>query len=233
MPYTRLDPERILATATALRRRVESRFHDRGLAKVAQEIVAISHQTIDEARALTPPLWWLRGLIALIILGGAVLFLSVGSVISLNQLGTSAIQSVESIEAAINTALLAGLGLAALIQLESRIKGARVRKGLHRLRSVIHIIDMHQLTKDPVVFTKGYQPNAESPERALSPDDLARYLDYCSELLAITGKLAALYAQAVNDDGVAQAVNDIETLGSNLSRKIWQKITMIEALAPR
>ena len=138
MPYTRLDPERILATATALRRRVESRFHDRGLARVAQEIVALTHQTIDDARALTPPLWWLRALIALIILGGAVLFLSVGSVISLNQLGTSAIQSVESIEAAINTALLAGLGLAALIQLESRIKGARGRKGLHRLRSVIH-----------------------------------------------------------------------------------------------
>jgi hypothetical protein len=233
MPYTQLDPDRILATAVTLRRRVSSRFPDRGLAQVAQEIVTLSHQTIDESRALTPPLWWLRALITLIILGGAFVFLSVGSVISLNQLGTSAIQSVESIEAAINTALLASLGLAALIQLESRIKRGRVRKGLHRLRAVIHVIDMHQLTKDPVVFTKGYQPNAESPERQLSQDDLARYLDYCSELLAITGKLAALYAQAVNDDGVAQAVNDIETLGSNLSRKIWQKITMIEALTHR
>ncbi|GHC45498.1 hypothetical protein [Neogemmobacter tilapiae] len=233
MPYTQLDPDRILATAVTLRRRVASRFPERGLAKVAQEIVTLSHQTIDESRDLTPPLWWLRALIALIILGGAFLFLSVGSVISLNQLGTSAIQSVESIEAAINTALLASLGLAALIQLESRIKRRRVGRGLHRLRAVIHVIDMHQLTKDPVVFTKGYQATAESPERALSQDDLARYLDYCSELLAIKGKLAALYAQAVNDDGVAQAVNDIETLGSNLSRKIWQKITMIEALTHR
>jgi hypothetical protein len=58
---------------------------------------------------------------------------------------------------------------------------------------------------------------------------MSRYLDYCSELLAITGKLAALYSQAVPDEGVAQAVTDIELLGSSLSRKIWQKIGMIDA----
>ena len=58
---------------------------------------------------------------------------------------------------------------------------------------------------------------------------MSRYLDYCSELLSITGKLAALYAQAVPDEGVAQAVNDIELLGSSLSRKIWQKISVIDA----
>jgi hypothetical protein len=88
------------------------------------------------------------------------------------------------------------------------------------------------LTKDPVALMPGYAPRPESPDRLDSPEDLSRYLDYCSELLAITGKLAALYAQAVSDEGVAQAVNDIETLGSNLSRKVWQKITMIEAMAP-
>jgi hypothetical protein len=43
-------------------------------------------------------------------------------------------------------------------------------------------------------------------------------------------------AQSVNDAIVVDAVpvdavlvNDIEELGSNLSRKIWQKITMIDA----
>ena len=61
---------------------------------------------------------------------------------------------------------------------------------------------------------------------------MSRYLDYCSELLALTGKLAALYAQAVPDEGVAQAVTDIELLGSSLSRKIWQKISLIDTTAP-
>ena len=64
--------------------------------------------------------------------------------------------------------------------------------------------------------------------RITNSQDLARYLDYCSEMLSITGKLAALFAQSVNDEVVIDAVNDIEELGSNLSRKIWQKITMIE-----
>jgi hypothetical protein len=98
---------------------------------------------------------------------------------------------------------------------------------------VIHVIDMHQMTKDPDTLSADYEPTDASPKRLLTAAELTRYLDYCSEMLAITGKLAALYAQAVADEGVASAVNDIETLGSNLSRKIWQKITLLDALPDR
>jgi hypothetical protein len=52
-------------------------------------------------------------------------------------------------------------------------------------------------------------------------------------MLSITGKVAALFAQSVNDEVVIEAVNDIEQLGSNLSRKIWQKITLIEGASQR
>lgn len=37
-----------------------------------------------------------------------------------------------------------------------------------------------------------------------------------------------IFAQSVNDAVVVEAVNDVENLGSNLSRKIWQKITLVE-----
>ncbi len=232
MSFRTLDPDKILATAATLEKRVAARFPDRGLRGVAAEIVALTQTATAEARALQPPIWWLRLLIGAIILGGAALFASVGSVISFNRLGADAVHSVESIEAGINTLVLAALGLAALIGLEARIKRRRVARSLHGLRSVIHVIDMHQLTKDPVALTPGYAPTPESPDRPLTVQELLRYLDYCSEMLAITGKLAALYAQAVNDEGVASAVNDIETLGSNLSRKIWQKITMVETMVP-
>jgi type II secretory pathway pseudopilin PulG len=228
MPFRTLDADKILATAITLEHRVAARFPDRGLHRVATEIVALTRSAMTETRALSPPIWWLRILIAVLVLGGAALFLSVGSVIPLNRLGQDAVGSVEGIEAAINTAILAGLALTALIRLEARIKRQRVARSLHALRSVIHVIDMHQLTKDPVTLQPGYAPTPASPDRMLGAQDLSRYLDYCSEMLAITGKLAALYAQAVSDEGVASAVNDIETLGSNLSRKIWQKITMIE-----
>jgi hypothetical protein len=163
------------------------------------------------------------------VLGGAALFLTIGTIVPFARLSQDAVGSVQSIEAAINTGVLAILGLLALIQLESRIKRRRVARSLHGLRAMIHVIDMHQLNKDPATLQADYVPTGASPPHDLTAPQMERYLDYCSEMLAITGKLAALYAQAVADDGVAQAVNDIESLGSNLSRKVWQKISMLQA----
>jgi hypothetical protein len=63
----------------------------------------------------------------------------------------------------------------------------------------------------------------------MSPFELTRYLDYCSEMLSLTSKLAALYAQNLPDPVVIDAVNEIESLTTNLSQKIWQKITILDA----
>ena len=54
-----------------------------------------------------------------------------------------------------------------------------------------------------------------------------RYLDYCSEMLSLTGKLAALYMQNMRDPIVIESVNEIEDLTTSLSRKIWQKIMIL------
>jgi hypothetical protein len=228
MPFRNLDPAPILATAERLQRRIAERFPDRGLTLVAAEVAALAGDAQEEVKRLTPPIWGLRLLVGLVVIAGAAVFLWIGSIIPLNQVGREAIGSVEEVEAVINTLLLAGLGLIALVRLEARVKRQRVARRLHELRSVIHVIDMHQLTKDPVTFDPEYRATATSPARDLDATAMSRYLDYCSELLAITGKLAALYAQAVPDESVAQAVNDIELLGSSLSRKIWQKITLID-----
>jgi len=98
---------------------------------------------------------------------------------------------------------------------------------LHRLRSIAHIVDMHQLTKDPEHALRRVQATASSPSRTISRTQLPRYLDYCSELLALTSKLAALHAQHLNDSVILNAVNDIEALTADLSRKIWQKISIL------
>jgi hypothetical protein len=57
---------------------------------------------------------------------------------------------------------------------------------------------------------------------------LIRYLDYCSEMLSLTGKIAALYAQNFRDAVVLSAVNELENLTTGLSRKIWQKIMIVD-----
>ena len=115
-----------------------------------------------------------------------------------------------------------------LITFESRLKRRRALETLHQLRSVAHIVDMHQLTKDPERIAAVRPDTASSPARALTPFDLGRYLDYCSELLAVISKLAALHVQHFNDPVTLAAVNDIECLTTGLSNKMWQKITLLD-----
>jgi len=87
---------------------------------------------------------------------------------------------------------------------------------------------MHQLTKDPEHILTPGMSTASSPERKLTRFELARYLNYCSELLSLSSKLAALHVQYLNDPIVLDAVNDIEVLASNLSNKMWHKIVVLD-----
>ena len=61
---------------------------------------------------------------------------------------------------------------------------------------------------------------------------MARYLDYCSEMLSLTSKVAVLFAQGFPEPTVTEAVSDIERIAAGLSQKIWQKINILEALGP-
>ena len=62
---------------------------------------------------------------------------------------------------------------------------------------------------------------------------MSRYLDNCSDLLALISKISALYVQNFDDPVTLAAVNEIENLTNGLSRKIWQKIMIFDRiLAP-
>lgn len=227
MPYRTLDETKITKTAERLERRIEERFPQSSLRNVARELVSLSGDLGIDAKRLAEPIWLLRGGVIAIIIGAGLIFAFVGTLVSFESISDEALGSVQGIEAAINTIVFAGIAIYTLVTLEERIKRRRALDSLHALRSIIHIIDMHQLTKDPAASGVDLLPTASSPKRTLTPGELKRYLDYCSELLSLTGKLAALYAQAINDAGVLEAVNDLETLSTNLSRKIWQKIMLI------
>jgi hypothetical protein len=89
---------------------------------------------------------------------------------------------------------------------------------------------MHQLTKDPSagVTVGGNTPS--SPARTLKPYELSRYLDYCSEMMALASKVAVMFAQSFPDPVVTEAVSDVERIATGLSQKIWQKIVIIDTL---
>jgi len=88
---------------------------------------------------------------------------------------------------------------------------------------------MHQLTKDPEGVLR-LLPGVTAPKRSFTPLELTRYLDYCSDAQALISKIAALYVQGFQDPVLLDAVDDVEDLTAGFSRKIWQKITILENL---
>jgi hypothetical protein len=229
MPFRALDPAKIHETLGVLHQRISERFPDSGLAGVCNELITIARATEWRARSVGRPNFLLRILTYAAIVGGIAAVVFVGRLIKLRVGDADVIGFFQGVEAAINIVVLAGAALFFLVTIEDRIKRRRALAGLHELRSIAHVIDMHQLTKDPGA-SKG-PSTASSPERDLTPYQLTRYLDYCAEMLALTGKLAALYAQNLPDAVVVDAVNEIEALTGSLGVKIWQKIAILEAAA--
>ena len=131
---------------------------------------------------------------------------------------------MQAFDAALNIVLFIGGAIFFLFTLEGRIKRNRCLKLLHELRALTHIVDMHQLTKDPATILGQGPSTASSPKRAMTRFELSRYLDYCSETASLIGKIAALYIQKLDDPVVLSTADQIEDLTSSLSRKAWQKI---------
>jgi hypothetical protein len=133
------------------------------------------------------------------------------------------------IETVINDVVFAGIAVFFLYSFPERLRRGQLLNLLHQLRSIAHIIDMHQLSKDPEQLRASYAPTKVSRPLDLTRDEMERYLDYCSELLSLVGKAAALCAEESRDSVVLETVSRIETLTVGLSRKIWQKISNLPA----
>lgn len=227
-----LDADKILATVDRLARRIGERFPEAGLTRVADDFTRAARTIRTDARNLGRPNWRLRIVTVAILVAGFTLFGFVVTDLRFNAPVDEVGTLVQILEPAANIAILVALGIAFIVRLELRWKRAQAIASLHSLRSMIHVIDMHQLTKDPSVLLGGAKPTASSPKRTMSRVELERYLDYCSEMLSLTGKLAALYTQSVQDQVVVDMANELEELSTNLSRKIWQKIMILDRAVP-
>jgi hypothetical protein len=230
MPYRNLNAQCIIDTNAQLCTRINERFPDSGLGRVAAEVLKVSQEASQTARWLARPIWGLRlgvGIIILVLVGvvaGALFSLRSGQVFQ------TLAELFQGLEAVINDLVFLGIAIFFLVTWEQRIKRKRALKALHVLRSLAHIIDMHQLTKDPERVRGEFVKTDSSPKRALNSFELIRYLDYCSELLAIINKVAALYIQYFDDPVAVSAVSDVQNLISGLSRKIWQKIMILDRI---
>jgi hypothetical protein len=137
-------------------------------------------------------------------------------------------QLLQDIYNILNDTILFGVGLVFLWSWEGRIKRGRALRALHELRSLAHIVDMHQFTKDPESLLKLRPEETAQPKGPVNQEELIRYLVFCTDLLGLFGKISALYAQELQDGVVLASVTEIEELSTALSQKIWQKIAIIE-----
>lgn len=229
--YRSLDANKIIETLERLEQRISERFPGSGLSCVCAELIAVAKQTSERIELVSRPNWTLRTLLVVLVGGAfAILFYLISQATAFK--GTDEwSEALQGLDALFNIAVLLGGAAFFISTLETRWKRGRALLALHELRSIVHVVDMHQLTKDP--SSLGGARTSNSPTRDLTPFSLMRYLDYCSEILSMTAKCAALYAESLSDAVVVDTVGDIERLTSELSSKIWQKITMVQSLEDR
>jgi hypothetical protein len=231
-----LEAEMITATAERLHARVADRFPERGLTRVAADLVEASRESAVVADGLGRPMVQFRlvaGLGILCIFGLIVWGATAVGLQTWRQAGEfSLVDALQTAESAVNDLIFLAIAIFFLVRLEQRFKRARALNMLHKLRSLAHIIDMHQLTKDPDAMGGDARPTAHSPVRDLDGYELKRYFDYCSEMLSVLSKMAALLVEHFDDPVTLAAVNEVENLTSGLARKIWQKIMVASSYRP-
>jgi hypothetical protein len=227
--YRQLDPQKIFQTVDLLHKRIEDRFPGSGLGKLVSEIVIVAREAMARVEWFRRPHLPLRIGITLLVTSIGLLCLRI--ILDAEEFRVGDFSSfIQVLEAGISAIVFIGAAILFLVTCERRLKRVRGLRAVHELRALAHIIDMHQLTKDPerVVRPGGNTP--ASPKRVMTAFEMNRYFDYCSEALSLLSKIAALYVQGFEDEVVLEAVDDLEGLVSGLSQKIWQKITLLDLL---
>ena len=230
--YRQLDPERITQTVGELAGRIRGKFPASGLALVGDDLVLMTREAIATSRRIRKPDVIIRVMSILVaaFLVGLIVFASFFLRVQMSD-EVPLLELFQAIESMVNDIIFAALAIWFAFSLETRRKRHIVLGLISQLRALAHVIDMHQLTKDPnlssVIIESDVRANVPSQ---LTPSDLTRYLDFCSEMLALLSKLGALQLQAFEDPVSLEAMTDLEDLTTGLSGKIWQKIMIADRL---
>lgn len=230
--YQRLDAGAVSASLTRLHQRIVARFPERNIANVALELAgpvataAVAGIPTKSQRAVRRACW--LAVLAVVAITAFALYLAVRDAIDAAD-STRAFEWLPIIESGINDVVFAGIAVYFVRSIPHRQQRRRTLAQLYRLRSLAHVIDMHQLTKDPERTMTRLPATDVSLPVDLVGDELGKYLSYCGELLALVGKTAALHAEATDDSVVLDTVSEVETLTMSISREIWQKITLLRA----
>lgn len=229
--FQRLSGEAVRTATRGLQSRIYQRFPQRSLWEVAGELVGLVEEVIEGAgisrrRVRSSQVLSRLGILLVVLLIGTALALSATSLWTHpGELGP--MDWLPLIETVVNDLVFTGVAVFFLLAVPQRMERKRVLMLLHRLRSLAHVIDMHQLDKVPERLARRESRNDKEP---LNREQMTHYLDYCTELLSLVGKAGALFGEDSTDGEVLDAVEGIETLTSDMARKVWQKVAILQAM---
>ena len=216
-------------TIEKLHLRINDRFPDAGLTRICKSLHDLSGETNGIIDWISKPNIPIRIAVCTIILMILSILVFTFTQIKWKEDSFSLAEFFQFSEAALNEVILIGAGLVFLVTYETRRKRKRAVNAISKLRCIVHIIDAHQLTKDPDGIASISSPTPNSPKRILDAFALGRYLDYCSEMLSLVSKMGFLYVQNFDDPEANSAANELEILSTGISRKIWQKIMILRS----
>src|SRR5215831_1523698 len=158
--YRRLDSQKIIETVKALQGRIQRRFPGSGLGNVTAELLKVAQETVKRTEWIQRPhliLRFIAGVLSLAIVALLILML-----VHIHQFRFDDYTNfIQALEASISAVVFIGAAILFFVSWENRIKRRRALKAVHELRALAHIVDMHQLTKDPESYF--------SPQRTANP----------------------------------------------------------------
>jgi hypothetical protein len=223
-----LEAPAVKETVEELYGRIEARFPKRGLLGVCGDLIKLVDE-VQTAAGLGHRQIRIARMISRVAMGLVLAVTAVALVLAAHDAITGGVDdSIEALgvaETAISDLVYASIAIFFLWSFPERLQRSKLLNLLHQLRSTAHVIDMHQLTKDPEQLKPSFVPTSKSTKLDMTRDQVERYLDYCSEMLSLVGKTAALCAEESRDSVILETVSTVENLTVGLSRKIWQKIS--------
>jgi len=170
--YRNLDSEKIVDTIETLCKRIDERFPNAGLAQVCRELLVIAKESQIRSAWIAKPRRLLRFIIGLLVLGILAVMVLVLANTTWPATGFDIVVLVQVSEAGINVCLLLGAAILFLATTEARVKRGRALKQIHEMRALAHVVDMHQLTKDPERLVAPAPDTPSSPTRNLNAAEL-------------------------------------------------------------
>ena len=147
--FRTLEAAKIKETLQKLKERIVTRFPGSGLSQVCTELIEITDEKEARIAKISRPHYILRFATLVLAAAGLALLAYLYSIIEVKRDAENLYGVMQGIDSAFNLIIVMGAAIIFLSSLEARWKRHKSIEHLHELRSIIHIIDMHQLPKDP------------------------------------------------------------------------------------